>query len=141
MDRIEDCISFLVGKAAQQVTRRAREKLAVYGVTPVQYAVLKVLWDEDGQSGSELGSRLVLDSATVTGVVDRLEASGHLERRSDKDDRRIHRLFLTSKGKGLSGPLDVAMNELNAEAEKASGKVASGLKPALRLLSDPENWD
>jgi hypothetical protein len=36
MDQIEDCISFIVGKAAQQVGRRAREKLEAHGVTPTQ---------------------------------------------------------------------------------------------------------
>ena len=47
MDRIEDCIAFIVGKAAQQVARRARDKLEPHGVTPTQYAALKVLSDAD----------------------------------------------------------------------------------------------
>ena len=81
MDRIEDCISFIVGKAAQQVARRARDRLEPHGVTPTQYAVLKVLSDADGQTGAELGARLGIDSATTTGVADRLAASGLLERR------------------------------------------------------------
>ncbi|MBC7801159.1 MAG: MarR family transcriptional regulator, partial [Gemmatimonadaceae bacterium] len=58
MDRVEDCISFLIGKAGQQIARRARDKLAAYAVTPTQYAVLKVLWEQDGLSGAELGGRL-----------------------------------------------------------------------------------
>ena len=54
MDRIEDCISFIVGKTAQQVTRRARELLAPFGVTPVQYAVLKVVCDAEALSGVDI---------------------------------------------------------------------------------------
>ena len=80
MDRIDDCISFLSGKAAQAVARVTRERLAPHGVTPVQYAVLQVLWERDGQSGAAIGSRLVLDSATVTGVLDRLEKQGLIVR-------------------------------------------------------------
>ena len=98
MERLEDCISFLIGKAAQQVTRRAREILAPYGVTPVQYAVLKVLWEADGRSGAELGARLVLDSASITGVVDRLEKHGLVERTRPKHDRRVQFIELTDAG-------------------------------------------
>jgi MarR family len=73
--RLEDCISFLLAKAGQQVARRARENLKAHGVTPTQYAVLKALWGQDGQSGAEIGARLVIDSATATGVLDRLQAA------------------------------------------------------------------
>ena len=40
MDRVEDCISFLIGKAAQQVTRRAREKLAPWNVPSSRFTLL-----------------------------------------------------------------------------------------------------
>src|ERR1041384_6232386 len=99
MNRIEDCISFLLGKAAQEVSRRAREALAPCEVTPVQYAVLRALWEEDGRSGAELGARLVIDSATITGILDRLEAAGLVRRRADPADRRINRAFLTPAGR------------------------------------------
>src|SRR6202008_2670024 len=85
MDKIEDCISFLLGKAQQRVMRRAKELLAEYEVTPVQYASLCVLWEQDGQTGADLGGRLVIDSATMTGIVDRLERSGLVERRADTE--------------------------------------------------------
>ncbi len=80
MERIEDCVSFLLGKAYQQVNQDAKQRLAPYGVTPVQYALLKVLWERDDQSGAGLGERLQLDSATVTGVLDRLERAGQARR-------------------------------------------------------------
>ena len=114
MDRLEDCISFLIGKAAQQVTRCAREALADTGVTPVQYALLKLLWERDGQTGAELGARLVLDSATVTGIIDRLETGGLVTRQSDPGgDRRVNRITLTDKGRALQAPLDEAVERVN----------------------------
>ena len=140
VNRVEDCISFVIGKAAQQVARRARELLAPHGVTPVQYAVLKALSEADGASGAELGARLVLDSASVTGVVDRLEALDLLERRADPQDRRVHRLFLTEKGAALREPLDAAMDRLNAEAARVAGDHAEALGPALRTLGRREKW-
>lgn len=136
MDRVEDCISFLIGKAGQQIARRAREKLVAHGVTPTQYAVLKVLWERDGQSGAELGGRLLMDSATITGVADRLQAAGLLERRPHGEDRRVHSLFLTGQGRALQAPLDVAMDQLNGEVAREMGGQAPTLWASLRRLGE-----
>jgi len=136
MNRVEDCISFVIGKAGQQISRRAREKLVAHGVTPMQYAVLKVLWEQDGQSGAELGARLVIDSATMTGLIDRLEASSLLNRRPDACDRRIQRLFVTEQGKSLQEPLDAAMDQLNREVVRELGEQAETLWNALRQIGD-----
>lgn len=140
LDRVEECISFLIGKAAQTVTRRARDKLAAYDVTPTQYAVLKVLWEKDGQSGVALGARLLIDSATMTGVIDRLAAAGLLERRSDAEDRRVQRLVLTERGRSLRAPLDDAMDRLNAEAKAVLGADAATVWQAVRRLGDNSVW-
>ncbi len=134
MERLEDCISFLLSKAGQQIGRRAKERLASFGVTPTQYAVLKVLWDSDGQSGAEIATRLVIYSATTTGLIDRMEASGLLERRADSGDRRVQRLFLTSRARGLQKSLDAAMERLNAEVKEELGSQAKPLWSALRRL-------
>ena len=134
MDRIEDCISFIVGKAAQQVARRARDKLEPLGVTPTQYAALKVLSDADGQTGAELGARLGIDSATTTGVADRLAANGLLERRPDPNDRRLQRLFLTPEARTRQPALDREMDLLNREIESELDADAGRLWSRLRQL-------
>ena len=77
----------------------------------------------------------------VTGVVDRLEAQGLIERRPDPQDRRMHRLFLTEKGSALREPLDAAMETLNAETARVAGSHAETLFPALRALGGRERWD
>ncbi len=115
MDQIEDCLSFYLGKAYQRVTQSAKQRLAAYGVTPPQYALLKVLWERDNQSGAELSERLVLDSATMTGLLDRLEHAGLVERRSHATDRRINRVVLTERGRELQAPLDHEMDQLNRD--------------------------
>jgi MarR family transcriptional regulator, organic hydroperoxide resistance regulator len=134
MDRIEDCIAFIVGKAAQQVARRARDKLEPHGVTPTQYAVLKVLADADGQTGAELGARLGIDSATTTGVADRLAANGFLERRPDPQDRRLQRLFLTPEARTRQPALDREMDQLNREVESELDADAGRVWSRLRQL-------
>ena len=115
MERIEDCVSFLLGKAYQQISAAAKRRLGPHGVTPVQYAVLSVLAERDGQSGAALGERLRLDSATITGVLDRLAAAQLIERQADPVDRRVNRLRLTPHGRALQPALDQEMAALNAE--------------------------
>ena len=115
MDRIEDCVSFLLAKAYQQVNGAAKRRLLQHGVTPVQYAVLKVMWEHHAQSGAAIGERLQLDSATITGVLDRLTNAGLLERQADAVDRRVNRIVLTTQGRALQSPLDREMDALNAD--------------------------
>jgi len=49
----------------------------------------------------ELASRLCCDASNVTGIIDRLEARGLVERRMAPDDRRVKRLVLTEAGHRL----------------------------------------
>lgn len=135
MDQIEECVSFLLGKAYQQVNAAAKRRLQPHGVTPVQYAVLNVLWEQDAQSGAALGERLQLDSATMTGVLDRLVSAGLVERRADPLDRRVNRVVLTDHGRSLQQPLDREMDALNAEIFGRLGdEDAERLRALLRQL-------
>jgi DNA-binding MarR family transcriptional regulator len=136
MDRIEDCLSFVLGKAYQHVQQEAKRRLAPYGVTPAQYAVLRVLWEHDGQSAADVGARLVLDSATMTGLVDRLSQAGLVERRPHAVDRRVNLVSLTDAGAALQAPLEAAMDALNEDAgARLGGARLAGLRAMLRDLA------
>jgi DNA-binding MarR family transcriptional regulator len=115
LGRIEDCFIFRLGKAYQQVNHEARRCLAPYGVTPAQYGLLEVLWEEDGQSGAALGERLRLDSATITGLLDRLAQAGLVDRRPHPTDRRVNHVWLTEHGRSLQQDLDRVMDTLTAD--------------------------
>ncbi len=138
MDHIEDCLSFYLGKAYQRVTQSAKQRLAPYGVTPVQYALLKVLWEHDQQSGAELGERLLLDSATMTGLLDRLEHAGLIERKAHATDRRVNWVVLTARGRDLHLPLDREMDQMNQDF---LGQLSSDERKLLQnLLTALAGW-
>lgn len=141
MDRIEDCISFVIGKAAQQVTRRARELLAPFGVTPVQYAVLKVVCDADALSGVDIGKRMVLDSASITGVLDRLESLGLIVRKPNPDDRRAQVITASDNARQLLPRLDREMDRLNEEAAAILETDRERIFRDLRHLGDNGKWN
>jgi DNA-binding MarR family transcriptional regulator len=139
VERIEDCISFLLGKAYQQVNQLAKRRMAPYGVTPVQYALLHVLWEQDGRSGADLGARLRLDAATITGVLDRLVHGGLIERRPHPTDRRVHCVFLTEAGRALQEPLDREADLVNVESlGRFSPEEGRRLRDMLAMLGSAD---
>lgn len=115
MEKYDICVHFLLGKALQRVNQVSKSKLSPFGVTPVQYALLRCLWKKDGQFGYVLAEQLLLDSATITGIIDRLEQNGFIERRIDPNDRRNKLVFLTEKGRSMEVPLIQKMDEMNDE--------------------------
>jgi DNA-binding MarR family transcriptional regulator len=109
------CVHFLLGKALQKASQITKSKLKPYGITPVQFSVLRQLWITDGQLGSKLGERLQMDSATMTGILDRMEQNQFVERQPDPHDRRNKIVFLTEKGREMEKPLNQKMDEWNKE--------------------------
>ena len=84
--------------ALHKVYRTLLRKL---GLTYPQYLVMLVLWERDGVSVSEIGERLFLDSATLTPLLKRLEASGLLTRTRAAADERQVIIGLTAAGRAL----------------------------------------
>jgi DNA-binding MarR family transcriptional regulator len=101
----EDSVSWLLNYAGRLATRRTTSKLQAHGITPPQWAVLAQLMEQDGQSLSGLGAKALFDGPTMTGIVDRLETGGLVQRRRDSTDRRVINLYLTDKGRDLMAEL------------------------------------
>ncbi|MBP7232908.1 MAG: MarR family transcriptional regulator [Syntrophaceae bacterium] len=74
-----------------------KSKLQPFGLTPIQALVLHALYGEEGLSAGELGKRLVLDSATLSGVLDRMADGGWIVKSAAKEDRRVLNIQLTEK--------------------------------------------
>ena len=113
MKTYDDCIIFLLAKAYQKAHGDFKRKLQSYGVTPIQHLILEVLWAEDGLSASDIGKKLVLDGATLSGVLDRLAAGGWILKKPDKEDKRVLRNYLTPKSKELKPRLSEARDRTN----------------------------
>jgi DNA-binding MarR family transcriptional regulator len=98
---LDSQLCFALYAASRAMTRAYAPLLEPLGVTYPQYLVLLVLWEEDGLSVKRLGERLMLDSATLTPLLKRLEAQGIVERRRDVSDERVVRIQLTLSGRAL----------------------------------------
>jgi DNA-binding MarR family transcriptional regulator len=95
---LNQCINNLLSKAQLSVHQRFKEKLTAYDITPVQYGVLKCLWNTNGLCPRTIAETLGLDGSTITGILDRLEHKGLIVRTLDEEDRRSLRVVLTDKG-------------------------------------------
>lgn len=84
-----------------------------YDLTQVQVLVLNQLHKQDGLTQKELSDRMGLGTVSVSGLIDRLEAKGYVERHPDTQDRRAKRVWLTSKVEDLWKRIAVSLRQLN----------------------------
>lgn len=98
------------------------------GVTLTSRQALAIWSLNDPMSMGELAAALGCDQSNVTGIVDRLERAGLVERRVDGSDRRVKRLVLSTQGARLRQQLDGLLG---------AGPALARLRAAdLRLLRD-----
>ena len=99
--RLDHQLCFSIYAASRAMTRAYAPHLDALGLTYPQYLVMLVLWEQDGPTVSALGSRLFLDSGTLTPLLKRLEGQGLVERRRGAEDERTVTVHLTRDGRAL----------------------------------------
>lgn len=102
---IEESAGFLVAKAYQRLFSCFRTGLEPFGVTPQQFALLAFLWRQDGLSQAELSDKTEVDRTTLSGLIDRLQKLGMVERCRHPGDRRVWLVRLTPAGRALEAKL------------------------------------
>ncbi len=123
----EDCVVYLLAKAYQRAHAVAKRRLAVYGLTPVQQLVLAAVHQEEGISASDLGKKLTLDPATLSGILDRMGERGWILKQTDPADKRLLQIRLTDQARDL-GPT------LMQERDKANDEILADLSLEEKVL-------
>jgi DNA-binding MarR family transcriptional regulator len=128
-------------RAVRQLLRRPLDAaIAEGGLTGPQQAAMAALVKADGLSLKELSRDLGLAHSTVSGIVDRLEKRGMVERKTDDADRRVSRIVPTRQVRQFvretmpeleRHPLAEALEEATAAERQA---VAQGMGTLRRLL-------
>lgn len=122
-----DCIVFLLAKAYQKSQNNLKNRLKPYGLTAVQALILEVLWEEDGLTAGEIAKRLVLDNATVSGVLDRLADGEWILKQTDPEDKRVLRIHMASKAKAMEP-------QLVEERTRANDEIMNGFTMEERIV-------
>jgi len=122
-DPIRDVVYLLrkIMQGAQQYTKKLHK---TFNVSTPQLGILRVLNEEGPLSPSQIARRIMVQSSTVTGILDRLEQKGLVTRERDSPDRRVITVYITDPGRRL--------------AESAPPPLQIKIVNGLRRLKDAE---
>jgi DNA-binding MarR family transcriptional regulator len=81
--------------------RADNRHIKAMNLTPSQFDVIATLGDTDGMTCADLSAATLVTKGTLTGVLDRLEAKGMIQRDAVEADRRRTKIRLTEKGQSL----------------------------------------
>lgn len=120
--RLLSCHSLMLAKLRRELEDR---------ITLARFDLLASLDREDGQTLAGLSRALLVTAGNITGLVDRAERDGVVERKPDPSDRRVSRVWLTSKGRALIREL---LPLHGAEVHQLIGELEARDREDLRRL-------
>jgi DNA-binding MarR family transcriptional regulator len=119
-------------RTTESLWNASRVFFARWDLSPSQFNVLNLLDDQrQGCTQIELSRLLIMHRSNVTGLVDRLEGRGLVERKDKAQDRRAFNIVLTAAGRKL---LRQIQPHYYQAAETVWGKVSSSR--ARQLVSE-----
>ena len=96
--KLNNQICFPLYACSKEIIRRYKPFLDKVDLTYTQYITMMALWENESMNVRELGSRLFLDSGTLTPLLKKLENKGYIKRSRSKEDERNLIVTLTDKG-------------------------------------------
>ena len=107
--QLDNQICFRLYTATRLITQAYTPMLNELGITYPQYLVLMVLWEKDNQPVNDIAHRLLLETNTVTPLLQRMEKLGIVTRKKGEQDKRQQIVSLTEKGRAME---DQAYNSI-----------------------------
>ena len=104
---------YLMNVGQRRLQRFSQARAATGGVTAAQAGLLFYLGTHDGALMSEAAAALDLVAPGMSGLADRTEKAGLIERRAYEADRRVSRLWLTDSGRLARQRSKSRMKDLN----------------------------
>lgn len=99
--KLDSQLCFPLYAASREVIKNYRPILDELDLTYTQYIAMMVMWEHKAISVKEIGSRLFLDSGTLTPVLKALEKKEYVNRRRSSEDERVLIVEITEKGEAL----------------------------------------
>lgn len=114
----DDSLYAVFGQTIRLHYSRVHIILEKIGVYPGQPPLLFALAKSNGQSQKELAEKLHIKPATITVMLRRMETVKLIERRSDNNDQRVTRVFLTEQGQKVLREVKEAVKVMEEECFK-----------------------
>ena len=139
--KLDNQVCFRLYTASRLITQAYRPLLEPLGITYTCYITLLCLWEKDNVPVKELGSRLFLDSGTLTPLLKKMEAQGLVTRnRSGKDERTVY-IQLTAEGKAMKKKCENIPQQMmcqNILDMKKAGPLLKTLHQIMENMSEHE---
>lgn len=126
-DDVPDCMVFLLAKAFQKAHADFKKQLSPYGLTNLQHLVLEGLWYQQGMTAAQLGKFLILDKATLSGVLDRMVKAGWIKKETNTNDKRLLSIYTSQKADDLKA-------DLIQERKKANENILKSFSLEEKIL-------
>ncbi len=120
-----------LARCSHALSQIAAQSVEQAGLSPTSFAALEALLHKGPLTITELQSKVLLASGSMTAAVDRLEAQGWVVRRSTPSDRRARIVELTPSGRAV---IEVAFERHAAELEAATAILSATEKRELHAL-------
>ena len=121
-DRMRN-FGFLLKEVSRRYVNRFEVRAAEIPLNLAQAKALVRLEKNEGVSQARLAELAEVDAMTMVRILDRMEAEGLLERRSDPADRRARCLYLTAKAKPILSEIWRLSEQIRAEIFAGVGKA------------------
>jgi DNA-binding MarR family transcriptional regulator len=112
----------LFGEICRLKHARVHTLYEALGLYRGQPRMLRVLWDQEGLTHTELSRQLQVQPATITKMLQRMEKAGFVVRRHDPDDQRVSRVYLTEAGRAVRDDVQQVWRRLEEEAFAGFGE-------------------
>lgn len=133
-NRMDIKLGYLIHDVSRLRRKAFDELVKPLGVTRAQWWIIAHLSRHDGMVQTQLAQMLDVGKASLGALLDRLEATGFIERRPEPNDRRAKRVFLTKSSFQLLEQLVAAETEFNATI--LAGFTDKDRSELIRLLSN-----
>lgn len=133
---IDGELSFALYGAANRMIRMHKPFLDPLGLTFPQYLVMVELLGGTPRTVGDLGSKLGMDTGTITPLLKRLEKAELVTRRRDAEDERRVLVDLTAAGCALRGRLRRVPDQIKS-ACRLTDDMAADLRDTLTGIARP----
>src|SRR2546421_3435709 len=123
---------------AEVLRAYCEERGKPYVITPPQWGALSLLLVHDGMTIGAMSQKRGVDAPAATGIITRLEQTGLVERRHDREDRRVVKVYLTAEGRDISQTLVSVVEDFEQSMKHgmAAGEVDRFLGQLQQLIAN-----
>lgn len=134
--KLENQLCFALYVSSKEIIRKYKPFLEPLHLTYTGYITMLALWEKDDVSVKELGSRLTLDSGTLTPLLKKLESLSYIERIRSNDDERSVRIRLTETGRALKKQAATIPENMVCSTGLSPEKLAPLLQALHSFIND-----